>query len=61
MKRTFTETPAAWTRASRQFVTPADYASPVEVFASKGHSAAPWIGGAIFAGLCAALIVGWMK
>jgi len=60
MKRNFTETPAAWTRASRQFVTPADYASPVEVFASKGHAAATYVGVVVIAVLAVLLVAGVM-
>jgi hypothetical protein len=47
MKRDFLSTPDLWVRASRTYVTPADYASAVERFQRKGHGAVTWIGGVI--------------
>jgi len=60
MKRNFTETPEAWMRAHRVYQSPADYASPVEVFASKGHAAATYVGVVVMAVLAVLLLAGAM-
>lgn len=58
MKRNFTDSPAAWLRASRVFQSPADYASAIERFQSRGHSAATYVGTAILAVMALLVIAG---
>lgn len=58
MKPRFTDAPLLWTRASRTYTTPADYASAIQSFQRKGHSAVVWVGVVILAGFAAAYLAG---